>query len=254
MRLISLSGVSVTYEDQRVLKDVCLEILSDDFIAVIGPNGGGKTTLVKAILGIVKAEGKIEYAEGLYRKGELLIGYMPQINQFDKRFPITIEEVVLSGLLNRKRYRVRYNSEERKKCQELLEVTGITSVAHKQISEVSGGQLQRALLCRAIISDPKLLILDEPTNYVDSRFEGEMYKILKEINKRMAIVMVSHDIGTVSSFVKQIVCVNGCVHRHDSNIISEEQLQNYNCPIKVITHGRVPHTVLALHENCNCKN
>ncbi len=253
MKFISLKGVDVAYEGQKVLRGVDLNIYSDDFIAIIGPNGGGKTTLVKALLGIIKSEGEIEYSQELYRNNELLIGYMPQINQFDKRFPITIEEVVLSGLLNRKRFRIKYSSEEMARCRELLALTEITHVAHHQIGEVSGGQLQRALLCRAIISEPKLLILDEPTNYVDSRFEGEMYQILSKINKRIAIIMVSHDIGTVSSFVKQIVCVNGSVHRHESNIISEEQLLNYNCPIKIITHGDVPHTVLSKHENCNCK-
>ncbi len=253
MKLISIKGLDVAYDGQKVLRGVNLDIFSDDFIAVIGPNGGGKTTLVKAILGIVEAEGVIEYSQELRQSSELLIGYMPQISQFDKRFPITIEEVVLSGLLNSKRIRIRYNAQERALCRELMELTGITHVAHHQIGEVSGGQLQRALLCRAIISEPKLLILDEPTNYVDSSFEGEMYSILRQINERMAIVMVSHDIGTVSSFVKQIVCINGSVHRHESNIISEEQLLNYNCPIKIITHGEVPHTVLARHENCNCK-
>lgn len=253
MKLISLNNVQVAYEGQQVLHGVNLEIFSDDFIAIVGPNGGGKTTLVKAILGLIEAEGSIEYAAELCNKHELLIGYMPQISQFDRHFPITIKEVVLSGLFNGRRWRIRYNSAERSRCQELLQLTGIEDVAEHQIGEVSGGQLQRALLCRAIISDPKLLILDEPTNYVDSRFEGEMYNILRKINNKMAIVMVSHDIGTVSSFVKQIVCVNGTVHRHESNIISEEQLLGYNCPIKIITHGRVPHTVLSLHENCNYK-
>ncbi len=253
MKLISLKGVSVAYDGAAVLRDVNLDILSGDFIAVVGPNGGGKTTLVKAILGLVKASGTIDYSPELRNNKELLIGYMPQISQFDKRFPITIEEVVLSGLLNSKPIRMTYNKMERQLCRDLLEQTGISKVAHHQIGEVSGGQLQRALLCRAIISAPKLLILDEPTNYVDSSFEGEMYNILRRINERMAIVMVSHDIGTVSSFVKQIVCVNGSVHRHESNIISEEQLLGYNCPIKIITHGEVPHTVLSIHENCSCK-
>ncbi|MFR9523983.1 MAG: ABC transporter ATP-binding protein [Rikenellaceae bacterium] len=253
MKLIELKGVSVAYDAQKIVHDVKIDILADDFIAIIGPNGGGKTTLVKAILGIVETQGEIKYAKELYRNNELLIGYMPQINQFDKRFPITIEEVVLSGLLNRKRFRLRYDSREVSRCKDLLKLTGIESVAHHQIGEVSGGQLQRALLCRAIIAEPKLLILDEPTNYVDSKFESEMYDILRKINQRMAIVMVSHDIGTVSSLVKQIVCVNGTVHRHESNIITEEQLLNYNCPIKIITHGKVPHTVLSMHENCNCK-
>ena len=107
--------------------------------------------------------------------------------------------------------------------------------------------MQRALLCRALISDPKLLILDEPTNFVDNKFEKELYEILASLNDRMAIVMVSHDLGTITSYVKSIVCVNRTVHRHNTNNITPEQLANYNCPIQLITHGDVPHTVLKRH-------
>ena len=130
---------------------------------------------------------------------------------------------------------------------ELLERCEIADIADKQISEVSGGQLQRALLCRSIILNPKLLILDEPTNFVDNRFENELYMLLKQLNEQMAIVMVSHDLGTISSVVKSIVCVNQSVHRHDSNIITAEQLENYHCPIQIISHGHIPHTVLEHH-------
>ena len=130
---------------------------------------------------------------------------------------------------------------------QLLENVGIKEVAAKQISEISGGQLQRALLCRAIISEPKLLILDEPTNFVDNRFENELYTLLRKLNKQMAIVMVSHDVGTITSTVKSIVCVNRTIHRHDSNIITQEQLDNYHCPIQIVSHGKVAHTVLAEH-------
>ena len=115
------------------------------------------------------------------------------------------------------------------------------------MGEVSGGQLQRALLCRAVISDPKLLILDEPTNFVDNRFEKELYNTLRTLNDRMAIVVVSHDIGTITSVVKEIVCVNRRVHRHRSNILTEEQLRNYDCPIQLLSHGHIPHTVLEHH-------
>ena len=114
---------------------------------------------------------------------------------------------------------------------------------------LSGGKIQRTLLCRALISDPKLLILDEPTNFVDNQFEKELYLQLKHFNEKMAIVMVFHDLGTISSYVRSIVCVNRRVHRHDSNIITAEQLHNYNCPIQIVSHGDVPHTVLAKHPN-----
>lgn len=113
--------------------------------------------------------------------------------------------------------------------------------------------MQRALLCRAVISDPKLLILDEPANFVDNKFENELYRTLRELNGRMAIVMVSHDIGTITSVVKEIVCVNRRVHRHHSNVITEEQLRNYDCPIQIVSHGHIPHTVLEHHPgDCCC--
>lgn len=130
--------------------------------------------------------------------------------------------------------------------------SGIAETARHPVGEVSGGQLQRALLCRAVISDPKLLILDEPTNFVDNRFEKELYNTLRTLNDRMAIVVVSHDIGTITSVVKEIVCVNRRVHRHRSNILTEEQLRNYDCPIQLLSHGHIPHTVLEHHPGDGC--
>ena len=109
--------------------------------------------------------------------------------------------------------------------------------------------MQRALLCRAIITEPRLLILDEPASFVDNIFEQELYALLRKLNERMAIVMVSHDLGTITSVVKSIVCVNRTVHRHDSNIITAEQLENYHCPIQIISHGNIPHTVLEHHNH-----
>ena len=139
----------------------------------------------------------------------------------------------------------------------LAELPGLKPRQATTVSgEISGGQMQRALLCRAIIAEPRLLILDEPTNFVDSRFESELYELLQRLNERMAIVMVSHDIGTITSIVKSIVCVNRSVHRHDSNIITQEQLDNYRCPIQIVSHGSVPHTVLSHHDGdgCGCEH
>ena len=252
MKLLTLHNVSVSYEGSEALHGVDLEISERDFLGVIGPNGGGKTTLGKAILGAVPYTGRIEFAPELFANGERLIGYMPQISEFDRAFPISVEEVVLSGLQGRRGFRRRYTKEDRKKVRELLARTGIEALAEKPIGEISGGQMQRALLCRAVISDPKLLILDEPTNFVDNRFESELYHTLRELNERMAIVMISHDVGTITSLVKEIVCVNRHVHRHRSNIITAEQLENYNCPIQILTHGHVPHTVLAHHPGDGC--
>lgn len=136
------------------------------------------------------------------------------------------------------------------RVDELLELVSLSELKRRAIGELSGGQLQRVMLCRAIASKPQLLILDEPTNFVDNRFENELYNILHHLSEQMAIVMVSHDLGTISSVVRSIVCVNRHVHRHNSNIITAEQLQNYDCPIQIISHGNVPHTVLEEHKHC----
>ena len=247
MSLVSLRDVSVAYEGYDALLHVNLEIEKNDFIGIIGPNGGGKTTLVKAILGTVPFSGTIRYDPGLFRGHERLIGYMPQISHFDREFPISVFEVVLSGLQGHHGFRSRYSRDDKKRALALIEKSGLEAIAKHPIGEISGGQMQRALLARAIIAEPKLLILDEPTNFVDNRFEKELYASLRDLNARMAIVMVSHDIGTISSLVKEIVCVNRRVHRHHSNILTPEQLQNYDCPIQLITHGTLPHTVLEHH-------
>ncbi len=253
MNLVTLRNVGVTYDGYEALRQVDLEIAEDDFLGVIGPNGGGKTTLVRAILGTVNHSGTIDYAPELYRGKERLIGYMPQQSDFDRAFPISVREVVLSGLQGARGFGARYTAPDRKKATELLEEAGIADVAEHPIGEISGGQMQRALLCRAVISEPRLLILDEPANFVDNKFENELYRLLRELNARMAIVMVSHDVGTISSVVKEIVCVNRRVHRHRSNLLTEEQLRNYDCPIQIVSHGHVPHTVLEHHPgDCCC--
>ncbi len=254
MNLVTLRDVGVTYDGVEALEHVNLEIGEKDFLGVIGPNGGGKTTLVKAILGTVPHTGEVKLAPELFRGSERLIGYMPQISNFDRAFPISILEVVMSGLQGRRGFRSRYTKADRSKALQLLEEAGIAEAARHPVGEVSGGQLQRALLCRAIIAEPRLLILDEPTNFVDNKFEKALYDSLRELNKRMAIVMVSHDIGTITSVVKEIVCVNRHVHRHHSNILTEEQLRNYDCPIQIVSHGMVPHTVLEHHPGDCCRD
>ncbi len=246
--------MGVNYEQSIALEDVNLDIFEDDFIGIIGPNGGGKTSLVKAIMGVVPHSGEIEFAPALQRKSHLKIGYMPQVSQFDTRFPISIEEVVLSGLQSEKGFFGRYTHADRQRATELLKQMGIDQIASRPIGEVSGGQLQRALLCRAIIAEPKLLILDEPTNFVDNNFEREFYALVKQLHERMAVMIVSHDVGTITSLVNAIICVNRHVHRHDSNILTEEQLLNYDCPIQVVSHGHIPHTVLEHHTGDGCKH
>ena len=252
--IITLHDVGVRYDNIVALEHVNINIYSDDFIGIIGPNGGGKSSLVKSIMGIVEHSGKVEYSPSIIRHGKPHIGYLPQISNFDKAFPISVIEVVMSGLQSERGFFGGYGTKERNRAMTTLEKAKLSDLAHRPIGALSGGQLQRVMLCRAIISNPKLLVLDEPTNFVDNQFENELYNLLHHLAEEMAIVMVSHDIGTISSVVRSIMCVNRHVHRHDSNIITEEQLRNYNCPIQLISHGHIPHTILGEHHQCpHCK-
>ena len=227
MSIVSLKNVTVKYGSYTAIESANLEIFEGDFIGIIGPNGGGKTTLIKTILGSVPYSGDITLSPTLFDNGRRLIGYLPQQTTFDRQFPISVIEVVLSGLQSQKGFSRRYKTEERNKALQLLDNMGISSIADRQIGEISGGQMQRVLLCRAIIAEPKLLILDEPTNFVDKRFESELYDILRELNKQMTIVMVSHDVHNISSAVKSIVCVNRTIHRHNTNTLSSKELNDY---------------------------
>lgn len=252
--IIRLHDVGVRYDNVVALEHVNIDIFNDDFIGIIGPNGGGKSSFVKTLMGIVEHSGKVEYSPSIMRGGKPHIGYLPQISTFDKEFPISVIEVVMSGLQGERGLLGRYGAKERNKAKEILHKAGLLELIDRPIGALSGGQLQRVMLCRAIISRPKVLILDEPANFVDNKFENELYNLLHHLSEQMAIVMVSHDIGTISSVVRNIVCVNRHVHRHDSNIITEEQLRNYNCPIQLISHGDIPHTILGEHHDCpHCK-
>jgi len=247
--LVELRSVSAGYGDEIVLRDVNFTVYSHDFIGVIGPNGGGKTTLIKVILGLIKpvTGNVISGSSGPLANG--FIGYLPQVSQIDRRFPITVLDVVLSGFMSKQSHLYRNNRQEKETARDLLVQMGIAHLEKKTVGELSGGQLQRVFVSRAIISSPQLLILDEPDTYVDNKFESDLYELLRQLNKRMAIIMVSHDVGTISAYVKTIACVNNYLHYHQSNIITEEQLASYNCPIQIITHGDVPHTVLEKHQH-----
>lgn len=242
--ILELKDITAGYDHQPVLEHVNFTIREGDFIGIIGPNGGGKTTLLKVILGLLKPfSGEVIY----HTSKQNLFGYLPQNNRFDQRFPINVTEVVLSGLMSGKGLYKSYTRADRKKAWELLDKYGMGNYKKIPIGDLSGGQMQRVFLCRAIISSPRILILDEPTTYVDSNFEKEFYPILEELNKSLSIVMVSHDLGTICSYVKTIACVNRELHYHNSNLISPEQLQSYHCPIELITHGTIPHRVLKTH-------
>lgn len=251
-RILEIKNLTAGYGDQVILSDINLTINDHDFIGIIGPNGGGKTTLLKVVLGLIRPfMGKVIFYDENKGSSVNMIGYLPQINQIDLRFPIQVIDVVLSGLMSREGILSRYSGKQKKHGEELLEKLGIYDLRKKPIGELSGGQLQRVYLCRAIISSPRLLMLDEPNTFVDTRFETDFYEILRQLNNEMAIIIVSHDVGTISWYVKTIACVNRNLHYHPSNIITQEQLASYNCPIQIITHGDIPHTVLETHKHSN---
>ncbi len=243
--LLELISVSVSYGEFTALENVALKVMENDFIGIIGPNGGGKTTLLKAILGLVPIRGKIEFSPEL--QGGKKIGYLPQISTGDHSFPLTVTDVVLSGLMLHKGFVPVMTAADKARAATVIDELGLRQLADSPLSGLSGGQLQRVFLGRAVIGDPKLLLLDEPGSFVDSNFEHDFYEKLRILNKRMAILMVSHDIGTISSHVRSFACVNRNLHYHPSSEITNEQLQEYGCPIQLITHGEVPHTVLKKH-------
>jgi len=244
--LFEMYSLSASYGANVVLQDVNFRVNESDFIGVIGLNVGGKTTLLKVILGLIKpSAGKIVFNSDLVDDNS--IGYLPQIATGDINYPVDVTDVVLSGMMIRKKIITRMSSADRKKAREVIDELGLSGMERSSLNELSGGQLQRVFLGRAIIGNPKLLLLDEPGNFVDSTFESDFYEKLKELNKRMAILMVSHDIGMISAHVRSYACVNRNLHYHPTSEISNEQLLAYGCPIQLITHGTVPHTVLKQH-------
>ena len=274
--LIEIKNLSAGYDNRTVLRNVNLTVYDRDFLGIIGPNGGGKTTLIKCILGLLKpTTGEILYSDKRFvasdkqrgtaqrpalttNRSVLKMGYLPQYNSIDRKFPITVEEVILSGLSSQKSLISRFTATHREKARQVIARMGLEGLEKRAIGALSGGQLQRALLGRAIISDPALVVLDEPSTYIDKRFEARLYELLAEINHDCAIVLVSHDIGTVLQQVKSIACVNETLDYHPDTGVSEEWLErNFNCPIELLGHGALPHRILAEHKHgdgCGCCN
>lgn len=247
--LVHIDNLEVGYEEKIVLHHVNLTIYEKDFLGIIGPNGGGKTTLIKSIMGLKEIQkGQIEFYKNGTKVNHIGIGYLPQYNQVDKRFPINVEEVVLSGLDTPKNIWKRYTGKQKQQVRETIMKMGLSGLEKRSIGTLSGGQLQRALLARAVVSQPDLLILDEPDTYIDKKFEAHLYDLLTEINKDSAIILVSHDLGSVIQNVRSIACVNETVDYHPQNDISEDWIQNrMGCPIELIGHGDLPHRVLKNH-------
>ncbi|MEB3374863.1 metal ABC transporter ATP-binding protein [Bacteroides sp. CR5/BHMF/2] len=267
--IIEIKNLSAGYDGRTVLHDVNLSIYERDFLGIIGPNGGGKTTLIKCILGLLKPTGGKLYSIRPKRPlKRLLQNHLPKVP--GKVLPQNPLPPRLSASIQHHRPEVSYFRGRSDSIRiEHTKVThfpihsrtegerqtdyfrmGLEGLEHRSIGQLSGGQLQRALLGRAIISDPAVLILDEPSTYIDKRFEARLYELLAEINKGCAIILVSHDIGTVLQQVKSIACVNETLDYHpDTGVTTEWLERNFNCPIELLGHGTLPHRVLGEHHH-----
>ncbi|MCD6359022.1 MAG: ABC transporter ATP-binding protein [Dehalococcoidia bacterium] len=247
--IVKLEDVWVYYDGAPALEGINLTVEQGDFLGIIGPNGGGKTTLLKVILGLIKpSRGKISIMGEPPEKRHSVVGYVPQYNLFARDFPINAIDVVLMGHCGRTRLFKRYSEEDRKSARSALKSIGMLDYEEHQIGKLSGGEQQRVFIARALVSKPKLLLLDEPTSSVDAATQTEFYETLEGLKQRMAIVIVSHDIGAVSIYVDKLACLNRQLFYHGSSEISPEVLEaTYKCPVQMIAHGTIPHRVLKEH-------
>jgi zinc transport system ATP-binding protein len=212
-KLIEIAHVTASYEAKPVLQDVSLTLWKNDFLGIIGPNGGGKTTLLKVVLGLLKpTEGHVRFYKDGRPAASLKIGYLPQINRIDKRFPISVKEVIASGLMSRRKFLHGYPEEQLSRLDEVIRRMGVEKLAKRAIGELSGGELQRVLLGRAIVSRPEILALDEPNTYMDRQFEERLYALLDEINQDTTVMLVSHDVQAILPLVKNVAYVNRTLH------------------------------------------
>lgn len=260
---IEISDLWFAYNGVRVLEQVNLSLPAGDFLAVLGPNGGGKSTLLKLLLGLLKPGGGAVRVLGR-PAGQAggRIGYLPQYTQVSAHFPITVLGAVLLGLvrpgINWFQGRAE-RSRERETALAALSRVGLADQAPRRLSDLSGGQRQRVFIARAIVSDPELLLLDEPTASVDGKSRQELMALLDELNRDMTIVMVSHDMSTVDGCVRSIACVNRTLHLHAESrltpkifaeAVGMEHIEG--CPVELLAHGPVPHRVVLAHDSPEC--
>lgn len=213
--IIELENVSFAYRGNLVLKEVSFQVYPGEFIGMIGPNGGGKTTLLKLILGFLKPlKGMIKVFGEAAGSSPILnrLAYVPQAVRFDRDFPISVEEVVLSGLLSRLPWYGRFRTADRAGALQALEKVGLPHLANTSFGHLSGGQAQRVLIARALVSNSHLLLLDEPTASVDSQAGADIYALLNKLKGQMTILMVTHDLRAAIEQVGRILCVQGSVN------------------------------------------
>ncbi len=243
--VVKMSKVTLSYTNEPVLEDITLSVAPNELLAVIGPNGSGKTTILKALLGLLKpVSGSIEVLGRPPKEGRRDVGYLPQKRRFDPAFPINVFDAVLMG-----RYRgllKAYRAEDRQSAEAALERVGMYEQRNSQVGTLSGGQAQRVFLARAIVKEPALLLLDEPTASVDPEMQKSFYELLAELKQRMAILLVTHDVGAISVHVDTVACVNRTLFYHGSPEGIDNLDELYSCPVDIISHG-VPHRVFSEH-------
>ena len=253
--LIDIQNLNFSYNRQPVLINVDLTVQAGDFIAMIGPNGGGKTTLLKLMLGLLKPEsGTIRIFGRSPQEAAYRIGYVPQDIHINKDFPVSALDVVLMGKLKPGRGWSRHSETDRRAAMRALELVEMEKFHNQRIGELSGGQKQRVFVARALVTNPELLFLDEPTASIDAKGQNEFYHLLNELNKKITIIIVSHDLMVVSGYIKSVVCVNRHLHYHGHAEVTAEMVEmmydctmQETCPVELIAHG-LPHRVLHTHD------
>jgi zinc transport system ATP-binding protein len=246
--VIELNNIWVQYDGITVLEGINLIVKQNDFLGIIGPNGGGKSTLLKVILGlIIPDKGTVRIFDENPRYSRKYIGYVPQYSLYDLNFPISVWDVVLMGRLGHTGLFKKYHDEDKKAVHKALDTVEMLEYKDRQIGNLSGGQRQRVFIARALAANPKLLLLDEPATGIDTHMQTEFYELLEALKTSMAIVLVSHDISVISVTVDKIACLNHKLFYHNSKeLIAEDLEQVYQCPVEFIAHG-VPHRVLKDH-------
>jgi zinc transport system ATP-binding protein len=255
MTIVEIKDLDFAYNGETVLEDVNLTVRLKDFMAIIGPNGGGKTTLLKLLLGLLTpVKGTVRIDGKTPQEASPCIGYVPQDVHINRSFPITAIDVVLMGKLDPKKRLSRRSAANRRDALAALERMEMAAHIDKKIGLLSGGQRQRVFIARALVAQPKLLLLDEPTASIDTKGQADFYRLLKELNQDITVLVVSHDLLVISRYVKSVACVNKKLHYHDQAEITSDMLETMYpctveevCPVELVAHG-LPHRVLMEHE------
>ncbi len=246
--VISIRNLWAGYNQEPALQGINLSVYEKDFIGLIGPNGGGKTTLLKVLLGLLPPQqGEVRILGQEVKQGRRYIGYVPQAVEFDREFPINVWDVARMGRLGRRGLLRRFTARDDEAVEKALCQVDMLHLRQRPIGDLSGGQRQRVYIARALATEPKILLLDEPTASVDPQVSANIYEIIRRLNERVTILLVSHDMNTISSFVKTVGCLNRRLFYHGEKQVTPEMIEAaYQCPVDLIAHG-VPHRVFAEH-------